>query len=133
MATVQDIVSRSLRLLRVLDANAAPKAQDMADAIVALNSMMQRWEADGTALGWSPVANPADTLPAPIEAEEAISYSLAVRLRPEYGATLDPDVIGIAQAGRDALYRDVLVAAPLRLAARTPRAVHYNIYTDEWT
>lgn len=133
MVTVQDIVSRALRLLRVLDANAAPKAQDMADGMAALNAMMQRWEADGVALGWSAVDNPADTIPAPVEAEEAISYNLAVRLRPEYGATLDPDVVGIANAGLLALRRDVLTAAPLRLAARTPRAGYYNIYTDEWS
>lgn len=133
MVTVQDIVSRALRLLRVLDAHEAPEAQQMADAIFSLNAMMRRWEADGIALGWSPVDNPADVAPLPPEAEEAVAYNLALRLRAEYGASLDPDVIGIAQQGMAALKRDVLVAAPLRLAARSPRAGHYNIYTDEWT
>src|SRR5690606_37029843 len=127
-----DIVSRSLRLLRVLDSHEAPQAQEMADSIVALNAMVQRWEANGMTLGWSPVSNPADTLPAPVEAEEAIVYNLAVRLRPEFGATLDQAVLDIEEEDLAALGCDVQVASPIKLAARTTRAGSYNIYTDEF-
>lgn len=132
MATVQDLVSRSLRILRVLDSHSAPEAQQMADAMVALNAMMQRWEANGTALGWMPVSNPADVLPIPVEAEEAVAFNLAVKLRPEYGVQMDPDSIQYAREGLAALERDRLTEMPLRLKARTPGSGRYDIYTDSW-
>lgn len=131
MSTVQDIVSRALRILRVTDVNAAPKAADMKTGIVALNSLMRRWEANGLALGWSDVANPAEDLPAPPEAEEAITFNLAMRLRTEYGTALEPDVVRYADESLAALRRDRLASSPLRLRARTPRSGTYNIYTDE--
>lgn len=113
MAKVLDIVSRALRLLRKTDVNDVPPPEDVATAIVALNAMMQRWEANGLALGWSRVSKPDDVLPAPEDAEEAIAYNLAVRLRPEYGATLEPDVIGMASDGLSLLRRDRIIAAPI--------------------
>lgn len=132
MAKVLDIVSRALRILRKTDVNDVPPPEDVATAIVALNAMMQRWEADGLALGWSRVSTPDETLPAPPEAEEAIADNLALRLRAEYGAALEPDVVRRAEDGLAALLRDRLTAAPLRLRARSPRAGHYNVYTDEF-
>lgn len=127
MATVQEIVSRSLRILRVLDVNSAPRAGDMATAVVALNGMMRRWEANGMAMGWSNVANPSDVMPVPEEAEEAIAYNLALRLRGEYGASLDPDTVAFAQSGLNALRRDRIVEMPLQWERD---GIHYDIRTD---
>lgn len=132
MATVHDIVTRALRLLRVIDAHSPPEAQVMADSIGALNAMMQRWEANGLALGWQAVENPAELVPAPPEAHEAIAYNLAVRMRPEFGANLEPDVVGVASEGLASLQRDRLVEMPLTLKARTPGNGRYNIYTDDF-
>lgn len=129
MTTVQDIVSRALRLLRVLDVNAAPKAVDMQTGIVALNAMLRRWEANGLALGWSDVDNAADVLPLPAEAEEAVAYNLAARLRPEYGASLDPDTLAIAAEGMALLRRDRIVAAPIEWA---DTGCAYDIRTDSY-
>ena len=132
MARVADIVSRALRILRVVDAHSAPSAQEMTDGIVALNGMMRRWEANGLALGWSDVEGPDDQVPAPDEAHEAIVYNLALKMRPEYGAALEPDVVQHAADGHAALRRDVLTASPLQVTPRSPREGRYNIYTDSW-
>lgn len=132
MATVLDIVSRSLRILGVLDVNQSVKAGDLASAIVALNGMMRRWEADGTALGWATVEAGTETLPAPDEAHDAIAYNLALRLRSEYRVSLDPDVVAFARDGLAALQRDRLVEMPIEQSLRLPGRGGYNIYTDEF-
>lgn len=130
MTTAAQIVGRALRLLRVVDPNEAPEAEDFETARVALNSMLRRWEANGLALGWQDVQNPADELAIPAEADQAVAFNLAVMLRAEYGVTLDPDVFTMATDGLADLRRDMLVANPLVLVPRMPRTGRYNIYTD---
>lgn len=132
MATTASVVARALRLLRVLDPKEAPEAEDFETACEALNSMMQRWEANGIALGWQNVSGPKEELPIPPDAEQVVVYNLALTLRPEYGATLDPDVVAAAREGLAELRRDVLVANPLVLRQRLPRAGRYDIYTDSY-
>lgn len=106
-------IARSLRLLRVIDADEAPEAKQAEDALMALNGMLRRWEADGIALGWNTMSAVTDELSVPEEANEAIAFNLAVRLRPEYGVSLDADVVQTARDGLSALRRDVLVATPI--------------------
>lgn len=129
MAQVQDIVRDALGHLRVIDANAPVKPIDMRDAIRALNLMVRRWEADGLALGWSDVSEPTDVLPLPPEAEEAVGYNLALRLRARYGVQIDPDIVALASAGLSALQRDRIVEMPLVLD-RAFAPCGYNIWTD---
>lgn len=120
MAQVQTIINRALRLLGTLDANESPEAVDTQTAIEALNAMMIRWEADGISLGWSPVSAGSDTLPAPVEAEEAIAFNLAVKLRPEYGVTLAPDVVEFARQGLARVQADVYALDYSRLTLDLP-------------
>ncbi len=129
MAQVQDIVRDALGHLRVLDANAPVPPIDMRDSIRALNLMVRRWEADGLALGWSDVSEPTDALPLPPEAEEAVGYNLALRLRARYGVQIDPDIVALASAGLSALQRDRIVEMPLVLD-RAFAPCGYNIRTD---
>lgn len=129
MTQVNDIVRDALGHLRVLDANAPVKPVDMRDAIRAMNLMLRRWEANGLALGWSDVSEPTDTLPLPPEAEEAVGYNLAVRLRARYGVQIDPDIVALASAGLSALQRDRIVEMPLVLD-RAFAPCGYNIRTD---
>lgn len=132
MTTAAEIVSRALRLLGVIDPDEAPEASQFQGARAALNAMLRRWEANGTALGWTPVVNPADVLSVPEEAEQAITYNLAVLLRPEYGVSLESDIVALARAGMADLERDVLVSNPLRVVSRNVRCGRYNILTDSY-
>lgn len=120
MSQVQPIVNRALRILGVLDANETPPAVDTQTAIVALNALMVRWEADGVSLGWAAVDSGSDTLPAPPEAEEAIAYNLALRLRAEYGVALAPDVVEFAREGMGRLLADVYAVDYARLTLDLP-------------
>lgn len=113
MTQVADILRDALSHLKVQDANSAIKPIDARDGIRALNMMLRRWEANGLALGWTDVSDPTDTLPLPAEAEEAVGYNLALRLRARYGVSLDPDVIELARMGLGELRRDRMVEMPL--------------------
>ena len=127
MSTVEKTVARTLRILRVIDARQPVKPGDMSTAIDALNGMMTRWEANTLSLGWSNVTNPSDEMPVPEVALDAIAYNLAMRLRPEYGTTLDPDTIEMARRGLADLQRDQKRATPLE---RGRGGGVYDTYTD---
>lgn len=127
MATTADIVSRALRILGVLDPHEPAEAQDFDSALSALNAMAARWEANGIALGWTAVNDPDDPLPVPVEAEEALAYNLAVRLRSEYGLALEGDVIELARDGLSLLRRDRAIANPLGWDRCHG---YYDVYTD---
>jgi hypothetical protein len=131
MTTATQLISRSLRLLSVLDPNTPASSVDIETGITALNSMLSRWEANGLAVGWASVTLGTDTVPLPAEAEEAVVYQLALRLRPEYGAALDPDEIVRAREALAELRRDRLVFAPLKGVSDLPSGGHWNITTDE--
>jgi hypothetical protein len=119
---VENLVARSLRLIQVIDPQQSVKATDMSTAMDALNGMMARIEADGTALGWSPISSPSDDLPLPDEAIQAIAANLAIVLSPEYGVTPMPTVQAMALVGMENLMRDVAVSTPIQpiLAVPTP-------------
>ncbi len=127
---VANLISRSLRLLQVINANETPKAKDYETGIETLNSMVSRWEANGIPLGWSPVSAPDDTVPAPDSAHDAIAYHLALRLRPEYGASVDPDVFQTAQSLMADVLRDVYTSQDNSQATNAPTGGRWNIYTD---
>ena len=114
MAKVQEIVARALRLIQVQDARQPVKAVDMQTGISALNGMCARWEANGLSIGWRPVSNPSDDMPCPVEAEEAITFNLALTLAPEYGTEPPAVVVGTAARGLGDLRADVKAANPLR-------------------
>jgi hypothetical protein len=108
MTQVITVVRHALRLLRVIDAETVPEAQQAEDAIDALNRMMTRWEADGLALGWQNVSLPESDMPTDPMCDEAIGYNLAIRLQPEYGVSLSPAVIAGAASGLASLRADML-------------------------
>lgn len=123
---VQNLVARSLRLIQVIDPLQAVKDQDMETAIDALNQMMARIEADGIAMGWSPVVSPSDDLPLPYESIQAITANLAIVLSGEYGVTALPNVQAMALKGMEDLYRDVAVATPIQPILAIPWPQGYN-------
>lgn len=130
---VSTIVRGALQLLKATDAAAATPPQDMEDAIIILNRMMNRWEASGLACGWSNVAAPDDDMPSPDEAEEAIIYGLACRL-PGYAKPSDFQlVIQQADSFLNDLRRDRAVEMPLTMVSDLPgpeAGGRYNIVTD---
>ncbi len=131
MSKVSEIVAGALGLLRVLDATEAPEAEDMETGIFTLNQMMIRWEANGYSVGWSPISNPADEMPNVPEADEAIMYNLAVKLRPRYGVSIDPDVFEEARRLKSDVLADVFASSPMEMERGIPGfRCRYNIRSD---
>lgn len=103
----------------------------METGIFTLNQMMIRWEANGYSVGWSPVSNPADEMPNVPEADEAIMYNLAIKLRPRYGVSIDPDVFEEARRLKSDVLADVFASSPMEMERGIPGfRCRYNIRSD---
>lgn len=122
MATVGKIVQRALRLIRAIDVQEVPTGDEFETAIEALNSMMARWEADGTTTGWAPVSNPSETMPTSVELDGCIAYNLAAEIAPEYGVPLSPEVASKAAELYQSLLRDVFASSPILQKVALPLA-----------
>lgn len=132
MATVEQIVSRALRLIRVLDPNMPVKPRDMETGIEALNGMMTKWESFPLPMGWANVSNPSDTMPIPDESHESVSANLAMTLAPEYGVLADQNVVVMASTGLDLLRRQYGAATPMFLYDSTPWGNGFRGYFPWW-
>lgn len=80
-------------------------ADQLQEALDALDSMMATWDSTGIRVGWSiPNADGESSLDdevnVPYYAREPIFYQLGLRLAPNFGKTLSPE---FRQAARDAM------------------------------
>lgn len=132
MAKVQAIVGRALRLIHAVDPRQPVQAIDMQTGITALNAMLRRWEANGLSLGWNDVDAPDEDMPCPPEAEEAITFNLAITLAPEYEQMPSPVVIAAAGRGLTDLRCDVKFVTPLHPDRSVLRCGDYDTRTDGW-
>lgn len=110
MSKVVEIVRDALSHLRIVDADSALDPLDVRDGIRALNLMMRAWEAEPLPVGWYDVSSPEEDMPTELAFDEAIGANLAIRLRARYGATLDADVVQLANDGK-ALISAMIAAA----------------------
>ena len=85
MATMSDIVGRALRKLRVVAIDEPMTADELADGLQQLNSLMHGLKAWGADLSYSDLAA-SDAFPLGPEFEEGMVYMLAGRLSPDYNA-----------------------------------------------
>lgn len=122
MSTVAAVVGRAFRLLRVIDINEEPEAQQMENAIFALNALMQSIEAKGLTVGWADVSQASEEMPTPPELDRGIAANLAADLRAEYGTELDPDVLAMAEAGMALIRQQIEANTYRRLAFDLPVA-----------
>jgi hypothetical protein len=102
MATALDVITRSLRKLKVYAAGEDPSSEDADDCLVSLNEMLHAWALDGIGLGHVTLVL-TDTLDVPDDHLETIRLSLAERVQGDYGATLAPADVYAADKGRAAL------------------------------
>jgi hypothetical protein len=128
-------IQRALRLLGVIDPNEPVEPEDMQNGLLALNAMLRRWEANGLAVGYTPISTGSATLTVPDEALEVIDYQLAIRLAPEYDTEPSPTVAATATQLLAELKRDRMVEMPMTQTLDTPhgfRTGKYDTLTDTW-
>ncbi|MEE8207802.1 MAG: packaged DNA stabilization gp4 family protein [Nitrosomonadaceae bacterium] len=111
MASGADMVNGALRLIGVKPSDATVTGQEMLDGIEVLNDMLIEFENSGITLGFSPIADPADTIRVPRGTESAIKGNLAGRLAPEYGKQITPTLAVAISTATDSMLR--IVSKPI--------------------
>ena len=86
MATTLDIITRALRLVKVVAGDETPEADDASNALNVLNNMMFSWKANGVDTTHTTLAL-ATTFPLNNEYIKPTTYLLADELAGEYGVT----------------------------------------------
>lgn len=121
MATASDIVTRSMRSLRLLASGDEPTADELADALVALNDMLFGWRIEGLDIAHTTLVA-ATTVDVPDDHLNTIRLSLAERLSGEFGAELSPSDQMTLSEGMKALRAYYLSIADL--TGDNPLAYH---------
>lgn len=97
MATASDIIGRALRLLDVIASGEAVDAAIAADSLSVLNAMLAEWHEAGIGLPDYSLSGLSDTLATDAADSEAIAYQLAIRVAPEYGLSVRPELAAMAR------------------------------------
>lgn len=109
MTTNLAVVSSSLRLLGVIAAGETPDDNQGADALVALNQMLERWIEDGIDLGYSAQTDLDSTCPIPSWAEQGVISKLSQRLMADYPSLqVHPWVLNDEENGFGTIRRKLL-------------------------
>jgi len=83
MATVREIISRSMRKIGLIGPREEAEAEEMAEALDAFNAMFHGWKLRGVDLTHTDVTL-NDTFPLGQEYEEGTVFLLAARISPDY-------------------------------------------------
>ena len=110
--TARKLIHRALRMLKVqdIDEDLSPRYAEV--GLEVLNAMLARFEADELRLGFS-VVSLDQTMPIPDEAVEPVVSNLAIKLYPEFGGAMTPDLQKMAMDGMTALNRDAFIVNPV--------------------
>lgn len=102
MTTARTLIKGALRLIRVVDSTEEPEAEEMADALLAMNQMIHGWENEGIYTDYEDVKL-TDDMPFPNRDLKHIRYLLAAELAAEWGRQMSPEVAVQAREGKETL------------------------------
>lgn len=91
MTTARVVITRALKLLRVIADEETPTASQISDGVDSLNELLHGLKSHGADIGYSNLTAD-DDLPVPPEHIRPIRYILAVDLAAEYASALTPEV-----------------------------------------
>ena len=138
MTTNVSIIGDSLRLLGVIAEGQSVSAEQGANALRALNQMLERWTEDSIDLGYFAQSATTDTCPIPAWSEQGVISKLAQRLMADYPSTQPPAwVLSDSENGYGTIARKCLVESlkPSRMDHLPAGEGHYRrgsrILTDE--
>jgi hypothetical protein len=94
-----EIIGDALRELGVISEIQTPSAEQGAHALRKLNQMMAEWKDVKVDLGYYAQDTMSDTCPIPEYAENGVLTQLALRLAPNYGAQVPPELAIAANTG----------------------------------
>jgi hypothetical protein len=90
--TNTQVITRALREINVINEVQAPTAEQGAQALSKLNSLMEAWKEDSLDVGYFEQSTTSDTCPIPDYAEGAVIHALAIECAPQYGASASAEL-----------------------------------------
>jgi len=133
MTTALDVVKGALGFLGVLGAGESPSAEDGADGLALLNTMMRGFPTDGIDYAHTTMTALADAVPMPDECEMHLQFMLAAYWAPKFGKTPNPMVIERADNGRRYLQGRYRALRPVRIDAGLDERRYGSMTLNEWT
>ena len=100
-----DIIKSALQEILVQASEAPLEPDEIQDALTYMNRFMTQIAAQGTNLGYTKVTSPTDPITIPDGALNGLVFELAIRLAPQFGKQVSPDLRQNAKDGRDAMRR----------------------------
>lgn len=95
MATARSVIKTALRLISAIQPNETPTADEAQDGLEALNDLLSSWALHGVEVDHSSLVLD-DDVNLPDSHMQGIKYILAVKLAPEYGVAITPEVASVA-------------------------------------
>lgn len=95
--TAISIINRALRLVGVLDAAEAATGIDAQNALDTMNAMLAEWFRADVGLPEYQFAALTTVIATDAADREAIAYTLAARIAPEYGLQLSPEAMATGE------------------------------------
>ena len=96
MARAIDVINRACRIIGVAQQGEVLQSDIAADALSVLNGIFAEWYGN-IAIPEYTVSGLTTTLTIDEGDKEALAYQLAVRFAPEFGATITPEILAVAQ------------------------------------
>lgn len=101
--TVQQLADQALLSIIVAGSESSLEADEMTDFIFSLNRWMASLVVMGINLGYTPVSNPSDVLTVPDGAIYGMISNMAIKLAPQYGGVVSPELREDAKEGMNVL------------------------------
>jgi hypothetical protein len=96
VARAIDVIQRALRIIGVAQSTEALESDVAADALSVFNDLLAEWYGNIAIPDYS-ISGLTTTLTINDGDKEALAYQLAIRLAPEYGEQISPDIAAVAQ------------------------------------
>lgn len=107
--TNADLITRSLRLIGVLNEVETASAEQGASALEVLNDLMADWAQEGIDLQYFEQNDLTAETPIPDHARAAVRYFLAFALAPEYGRQVSQEMNAAGDKFYSRLVRDAVI------------------------
>lgn len=120
-----ELVAQSLGLILVRSADVPLEPDEQQDAFTQLNNMMAAWN---LALGYTAVSNPSDDITVIDGALDAMVQNLALKLSPQYGVAVSPDLRINAKNAKNDLLKIAITISRSKYPSTLPRGTGNNRY-----
>lgn len=132
MATVTEIITRSLTRLGIRVAETSLEPAELQDGRLLLNDMLSNWEEAGYNLGFSPVANLTDEVRIPRGANLAVIDSLAIMMAPEYSRPISQALVSSAKLAFENMLKANVFIGDVDMPSTLPRGSGNQCGDDTW-